>query len=150
MKLTHKIEIAILLTTTILQAGSIAQEKIQALNTLKTYSKTTACGTNFDDPDYNTQDYLKNVFLIDRDPSVGSATYYILWQGDLGCMGGNGSTASIVSKVSRSDYDRLFLLQNNNAFGKVFYDHVVGTIDSMQQINSRKFVVFSSKLGKNG
>ncbi len=67
---------------------TIETEKLQALKTLKKYSETVACSTNFEDGKRPLRAFLGNVFNVERDTVLGGATYYVLWYGDLGCSGG--------------------------------------------------------------
>lgn len=89
-------------------AGNESQEKIAVLNVIKNYSGAVACSTNFEDGD-SLDSYLKNVYTIDRDDESGFATYYVLWSGDMGCMGGSGTYRYFISELSRHTNTRPFL-----------------------------------------
>lgn len=86
-------------------ASTIAQEKLQVLAVAKKYAEATACGTTFDkDTPLNERTNIKDVFLIDRSPDVGGATYYVYWGGDVGCGGGSGGGRDVLSEIHRN-YD---------------------------------------------
>ena len=126
-------------------AGNESQEKIAVLNVIKNYSGAVACSTNFEDGD-SLDSYLKNVYTIDRDDESGSATYYVLWSGDMGCMGGSGTYRYFISEVSRHTNTRPFLVQNNEAFGLDIENKInFRFIESVTKINSNHFSIVSSE-----
>ncbi len=120
-------------------------EKIAALTVLKKYSETVSCGSSFEE-EKSVRKFLKNVYTIERDVEMGSATYFILWDGDIGCNGGSATHSFIITEVSRFTESRPLLVQNNDAFGEEFSKSVnLRFIEKIQQINSNKFVVISSE-----
>lgn len=126
-------------------AGNESQEKIAVLNVIKNYSGAVACSTNFEDGD-SLDSYLKNVYTIDRDDESGFATYYVLWSGDMGCMGGSGTYRYFISELSRHTNTRPFLVQNNEAFGLDIENKInFRFIESVTKINSNHFSIVSSE-----
>lgn len=124
-------------------------EKATVLGVLKKYSETVACSTNFEEKE-SLELFLKNVYTMERDPDTGSATYYILWEGDMGCPGGSGTYSYYISEVSRQSDSRPFLVQNDDAFG----DDVAKTVNSrfienLKRIDSNKFTIVSSEFAEN-
>ena len=79
---------------------------------------------SFFDKDSEERTTLKDVYTIDREPSLGGATYFILWGGDKGCYGGSGTYSAIISEVSRVAGSRPFLVQNDDALGKDIYEKI--------------------------
>lgn len=93
---------------------------------------------------------MKDVYTIERKPKFGQATYYVLWSGDIGCYGGSGTHSYFISEVSRYASDRPFLVKNNKAFGKSFYEQINPRfIESVRQVNPKHFVIVSSKHAKD-
>jgi hypothetical protein len=132
-------------TSSLAQAKSESEEKVMALTVLKKYSETVACDTNFKE-EKSVQKFLKDVYTIERDPELGSATYFILWSGDIGCNGGSGTNSFIISEVSRFTESRPLLVQNNDAFGGEFSKSINPRfIEKIQQINEKKFLITSSE-----
>ena len=114
-------------------ASTIAQEKWQVLAVAKKYAEATACMTTFDkDTPLNERTNIKDVFLMERDPELGNATYYVLWGGDTGCNGGSGTYSSMFSEVNRLSDSRPFLVVEANLF---YQDHLSGI--EAGKINSR-------------
>lgn len=114
-------------------ASTIQQEKQQVLAVAKKYAESTACATTFDkDTPAQERTNLQDVFLDSRDTELGEATYYVLWGGDIGCLGGSGTFYMMLSVVSRwSDY-RPFLVTTASIFDQ---EDLGGT--EAGQINSR-------------
>lgn len=124
-------------------------EKATVLGVLKKYSETVACSTNFEE-DESLESFLKNVYTIERDPDTGAATYYILWEGDMGCPGGSGTYSYFISEVSRHSQNRPFLVQNNEAFGEGVAKEVNPRfIENLKRIDSNEFRVVSSEFAEN-
>ncbi|MCU4499250.1 hypothetical protein KTI59_03810 [Acinetobacter radioresistens] len=111
------------------------------------YISSVACENEKLDP--------KNIFTIDRDIDSGIGTYYVLWTGDKGCMGGSGTISSYVSEVSRYSNNRPFLVMNDDAFNNEknwkydSEDNVISAginfrfIESIRKINSDSFSIIA-------
>lgn len=124
-------------------------EKATVLDVIKKYSETVACSTNFEENE-SLESFLKNVYTIDRDPDTGASTYYILWEGDMGCPGGSGTYSYYISEVSRHSDTRPFLVQNDDAFGNDVAKKVNPRfIENLKKIDSNKFTIVSSEFAEN-
>ncbi|WHP04901.1 hypothetical protein QLH32_12720 [Acinetobacter corruptisaponis] len=125
MKISHILLFSILNILAIKNSHALteSQEKVQALNVMKKYAEATACMTTFEKGEERLTT-IKDVFTIDRDPSLGSSSYFILWGGDQGCNGGSGTWSSIISEVSRFSENRPFLVQNLDALGTDIYETI--------------------------
>jgi len=87
---------------------------------------------------------IKDIFKIDRDPSLGSSSYFIFWGGDIGCNGGSGTWSSIISEVGRVSASRPFLVQNDDALGTDIYEKInLRFIESVKQISPQNFEIIS-------
>ena len=136
-------------TSSFAQSKTESEEKIIALTVLKKYSETVSCGSSFEE-EKSVRKFLKNVYTIERDEEMGSATYFILWDGDMGCNGGSGTHSFIISEVGRFTESRPFLVLNNDAFGEDFSKNINSRfIEKLQKINNDKFLVVSSEHGEN-
>ena len=79
--------------------------------------------------------FLKNVYTIEPDEEMGSATYFILWDGDIGCNGGSATPSFMISEVGRFTESRPFLVLNNDAFGEDFSKNINSRfIEKLQKI----------------
>lgn len=130
------------------QSKNEMDDKISALTILKKYSETISCGSSFEE-EKSVRKFLKNVYTVERDEEIGSATYFILWDGDIGCAGGSGTHSFIISEVGRDTESRPLLVKNDNAFGEEFSKKINSrAIEKIQQINSNKFLITSSEHGE--
>lgn len=125
MKISHILLFSILNIVAMKNSYALTenQEKVQVLNVIKKYSEVTACMTTFE-KNTERKTTIKDVFTIDRDPSLGSSSYFILWGGDKGCNGGSGTYSVIFSEVSRFSESRPFLVQNDDALGTDIYENI--------------------------
>lgn len=131
-------------TPTFAQSKTEVDEKIEALKVLRKYSETVSCESSFE-KEKSAQKLLKNVYTIDFDPEMGFSTFFILWDGDVGCNGGTGTHSFIISEVSRYSNSRPILVQNNDAFGEDVSKNINQRfIEKIQQINRNKFIIMSS------
>ena len=130
------------------QSKNEMDDKISALTVLKKYSETVSCGSSFEGGK-SVRKFLKNVYTVERDQEIGSATYFVLLDGDVGCAGGSGTHSFIISEVSRDTESRPLLVKNNDAFGEEF-SKTINTrfIEKIQQINNDKFLITSSEHGE--
>ena len=145
MFLVKKLPLLIMLTafTSQAYAESELEEKAKALSVLKQYSETVACGTNLEEQE-SLEPLLKDIYTIERDDLSG-ATYYVLWQGDVGCLGGSGTTYFYISEIGRDSNAKPFLVKSDNAFGKQFSEEINSRfIESVKKINPNHFIVISS------
>ncbi|WP_429047597.1 hypothetical protein [Aeromonas hydrophila] len=141
--------ILVVLFTNYTYADNELIEKATVLGILKKYSETVACSTNFEEQE-SLEPFLKNVYTVERDPETGAATYYILWEGDMGCPGGSGTYSYFVSEVSRYSKSRPFLVQNNEAFGEGVAREVNPRfIETLKKIDANKFTLISSEFAEN-
>lgn len=127
--------------------ASESTERAQVMKTMTNYISSVACEDEKLDP--------KNIFTIDRDIDSGIGTYYVLWTGDKGCMGGSGTISSYVSEVSRYSNNRPFLVMNDDAFNNEknwkydSEDNVISAginfrfIESIRKINSDSFSIIA-------
>ncbi|WP_262475250.1 hypothetical protein [Acinetobacter radioresistens] len=127
--------------------ASESTERAQVMKTMTNYISSVACENEKLDP--------KNIFTIDRDIDSGIGTYYVLWTGDKGCMGGSGTISSYVSEVSRYSNNRPFLVMNDDAFNNEknwkydSEDNVISAginfrfIESIRKINSDSFSIIA-------
>lgn len=127
--------------------ASESTERAQVMKTMTNYISSVACEDEKLDP--------KNIFTIDRDIDSGIGTYYVLWTGDKGCMGGSGTISSYVSEVSRYSNNRPFLVMNDDAFNNEknwkydSEDNVISAginfrfIESIKKINSDSFSIIA-------
>lgn len=127
--------------------ASESTERAQVMKTMTNYISSVACEDEKLDP--------KNIFTIDRDIDSGIGTYYVLWAGDKGCMGGSGTISSYVSEVSRYSNNRPFLVMNDDAFNNEknwkydSEDNVISAginfrfIESIRKINSDSFSIIA-------
>lgn len=142
--------IALLVSISRVYATTETEEKIMALKVLKKYTETVACPTNFDlENKKPLASLLDNVFTIKRDTKYGEATYYVLWSGDFGCMGGSGTESFYVSEIYRDDSSKPFLVMNDEAFGKAFSEINTRFIESIKQYGISHFEVIALKYGKD-
>lgn len=110
-------------------ATTIAQEKQQVFAVAKKYAEATACMTTFEsDTPANERTTIKDVSLLERDTEVGAATYYILWGGDTGCLGGSGTYSYMFSEVGRYSNSRPLVVIQPSLFDQKLL---------AEQINSR-------------
>ena len=125
MKISHILLFSILNILAIKNSHALneSKKKVQALNVMKKYAEATACMTTFEKGEERLTT-IKDVFTIDRDPSLGSSSYFILWGGDRGCQGGSGTYSAILSEVSRFSESRPFLVQNDDALGTDIYENI--------------------------
>ena len=125
-------------------AESELEQKVKSIVVLKKYTETVACGTNFED-ERPLEEFLKHTFTANEGHS-----YYILWQGDIGCAGGSGTTSFYISEVARDTDTRPFLVKTLNAFGKDFEDKVnTRFIENVTMVSSEHFSVVSSEFSED-
>jgi len=123
-------------------------EKAKVLSVLKKYSETVTCDTNFEGQD-SLEPFLKDVYTIERDTEIGTAVYYVMWYGDMGCPGGSGTPSFFISEISRYRDSNPFLVQNNEAFGDDFSKKVNSRfIESVKKTNPNYFIVVSSEFAE--
>ncbi len=124
-------------------AESELEQKAKVISTLKKYTETVACGTNFEESPL--EDFLKYTFTATEGHS-----YYVLWFGDIGCAGGSGTSSFYISEVGRDTETRPFLVKELNAFGSEFAKEVNSRfIEDVIKISSNHFSVISSEFSEN-
>lgn len=142
--MSRKIIISVLLSTSSLGAtyASELSEKNDVIRIMNNYTSSISC--------MNDKTQLKDIFTIDK-PSENGSTYYVLWNGDIGCNGGTGTHSYYISEVSRFSKNRPLLVTTNDAFGdnneKVWNSDKSSInyrfIKSVKQISSNEFEVVS-------
>ena len=145
MKISHILLFSILIILAIKNSHALteSQENVQALNVMKKYAEATACMTTFEKGEERLTT-IKDVFTIDRDPSLGSSSYFILWGGDRGCQGGSGTYSAILSEVSRFSESRPFLVQNDDALGTDIYENInFRFIESVKMLQPKTLEIIS-------
>ncbi|MCV2218176.1 hypothetical protein [Thauera sp. Sel9] len=144
--MTHILLPALLLVASGLShAGTEAEERLEALGVLIEHSETVACDTTFIGHK-SARELLRNVHAMERDEEIGSATYYILWGGDMGCNRGAGTSSWFVSEVGRHSDSRPFMVRTNHVFGEQFASEVNPRfIRELKKTGDRQFVVISSE-----
>jgi len=88
--------------------ASELSEKKDVIRIMNNYISSISC--------MNDKVELKDIFTIDK-PSENGSTYYIFWNGDIGCNSGTGTHSYYVSEVSRFSPNRPLLVTTNDAFG---------------------------------
>ncbi|MFT3718231.1 hypothetical protein [Pseudorhodoferax sp.] len=135
--------------STLAQADTEAQEKLQALEVLVKHSQTVACDTTFEAHPGAAENYA-NIHTVERDAAGGWSTYFILWGGDMGCNRGSGTSSYFVSEVGRYSASRPFLVRSNAAFGQVLGQVVDPRfIRKLERAGDRRFVIVSSEHAGN-
>lgn len=125
------------------QETSDINEKLSVISLVRKYSETVSCGSHFEKEKYDRK-FLNNVYTIEKDTEIGSATYFILWDGDIGCNGGSATHGYIVSEIGRYSESRPLLVLNDNAFGDEVSEKInFRFIEKIQQISPAKFFITS-------
>ena len=127
------------------QGKTEVDEKLDVISLVRKYSETVACMSHFEE-EKSDRKFLNNVYPIERDKEIGIATYYMLWDGDIGCNGGSGTSSYIVSEVGKYSDSRPLLVRNDNAFGDSVTQKInFRFIKKIQQISSTKFFITSAE-----
>ncbi|MFT3759976.1 hypothetical protein [Thauera sp.] len=135
----------LLAASSVSHASTEAEERLEALAVLIKHSETVACDTTFLGHK-SARELLKNVHTIERDLEIGSATYYILWGGDMDCNRGAGTSSWFVSEVGRHSDSRPFMVRTNHAFGEQFVSRINPRfIKELKQTGDRRFTLVSSE-----
>lgn len=118
-------------------------EKLDVVSLIRKYSATVSCGSHFEE-EKTDRKFINNIYTIEKDRELGISTYYMLWDGDIGCNGGSATHSYIVSEVGRYSDARPLLVRSDNAFG----DEVAKKINfrfikKIQQISPTKFFITS-------
>lgn len=125
------------------QEVSDIDEKLSVISLVRKYSETVSCGSHFEE-EKSDRKFLNNVYTIEKDTEIGSATYFMLWDGDIGCNGGSGTHSYIVSEIGRYSESRPLLVLNENAFGDTVLQKInFRFIKKIQQISPSKFFITS-------
>ncbi len=145
-KLIQKITVLSLglLTATFYASLSFAQDNAEqaAYRQAKKYAEMVACGTNFSD-DNNPVKF----FPIGTDKN--ELRYAVLWQGDVGCLGGTGTSYYVLSVFKYASLAKTFLLAQDDVFGEINKnDFTINSrfIESIKQINATTLMVQSLDL----
>lgn len=130
-------------------ADANARDQRQALDVLVRHAATVACDTTLKGRKPSPK-LLRNVHTVERDAAVGSATYFILWGGDMGCNRGSGTSSYFVSEVGRYSDSRPFLVRTNHAFGDVLGETINPRfIEKLEGERGGRFVIVSSEHAEN-
>lgn len=139
---------ATLSSTALAASQSDTADKIAALAVLQKYAESVSCGHSFEDVG-SFNELLGNVYTMERDHEMGSATFLIRWFGDMGCQGGSGTTETMVSEVSRLSDSRPLLVTNRNAFGGIFAKKINSSfIEKMTKLKDNSFLIVSYEYDK--
>ena len=127
------------------QEVSDINEKLSVISLVRKYSETVSCGSHFEE-EKSDRKFLNNIYFIEKDTEIGSTTYFMLWDGDIGCNGGSGTHSYIVSEIGRYSESRPFLVLNENAFGDAVLQKInFRFIKKLQQVSPSKFFITSSE-----
>ena len=123
------------------QAKPISQEKKEVLKQASNFAQAVACSTTFDnDAEYKTTS--KNVFLVKSDSTYN--TYFVLWSGDWGCLGGSATYSSFLTSFSRSADYRPFLIDQQDIFDNINADdYLINTrfIEDVKYDNDKLIII---------
>lgn len=127
------------------QEVSDINEKLAVVSLVRKYSETVSCGSHFEE-EKSDRKFLNNIYSIEKDQEIGIATYFMLWDGDIGCNGGSATHGYIVSEIGRYSESRPLLVLNENAFGDEILQKInFRFIKKIQQISPSKFFITSSE-----
>ena len=133
-------------------AASDIFEKNQALNVVKNYANATACGTTFQkDENGKIQASIKDVFVIEKSvDDFSPSVMYVLWGGDQGCMGGSGTSYSVLTEVTKWTAMRPYVVINDYPFGEDVDKHInYRFISEFKQLNKNLFKITSGKFAED-
>jgi len=74
-------------------AQSNINDTVKVVSIMKKYAETVSCG-------YDIQP--KNVVNMTHSQDIDNPIYYVLWQGDIGCSGGSGTTSMEITSVEKN------------------------------------------------
>jgi hypothetical protein len=96
-----KISIGLLIATT--AAAAFAADERAAANVVRKYSEAIAC--QIQEPQYQKNQY-KAVKVVQGDKELGGLgdLFVVYWEGDVGCMGGNGTVVPNFTVVEQSGF----------------------------------------------
>lgn len=130
------------------QAASELVEKNQALAVVKNYANAIACGTSFQrDEDGKIQASTRDVFVIEKgEDDFSSSVMYVLWGGDQGCMGGSGTSYSVLTEVIKWTSSRPYIVNGDYPFGEAVDKHInYRFISEFKQLGANLFKITSGK-----
>lgn len=130
------------------QAASELIEKNQALATVKNYANSIACDTTFQkDKNGKIQASVKDVYVIEKsEDDISPSVMYVLWDGDQGCMGGTGTSYSVLTEVTKWNSSRPYVVMNDDPFGEDVNKHInYRFISEFKQLGSNLFKITSGK-----
>lgn len=130
------------------QAASEIFEKNQALAVVKNYANAIACGTSFQrDENGKIQTGTKDVFLIEKsEDEFSPSVMYVLWGGDQGCMGGSGTSYSVLTEVTKWAASRPYVVIKDYPFGGDVDKHInYRFISEFNQLGENLFKITSGK-----
>ena len=147
-----KVLLAGLLLSFQVQAASELVEKNQALAVVKNYANAIACGTSFQrDEDGKIQASIKDVFVIEKsEDDFSPSVMYVLWGGDQGCMGGSGTSYSVLTEVTKWTARRPYVVINDYPFGEDVDKHInYRFISEFKQLGANLFKITSGKFAED-
>jgi len=134
----------VLVLSPCINASTEIEDKQKILNMVKQYSGLVSCMSSFEkDPENGRPTTIKDVTTVKYDKENNEYVFYVLWGGDMGCLGGSGTISSFVTEVARYGGDwKPYTIQSNYAFGDDI-DINYKYIESIKKINANKFEVIS-------
>lgn len=121
----------------------------QVFKVAKMHAKISACSTSFDENENGeVSSTTEDIFLIEDDGVF--STYYVSWDGDLGCGGGSGAYShifTVIQKAIGAQYG--YIVINDDAFNVNQKKESEGFfnprfVESVKQISMDKFEIISS------
>ena len=147
-----KVLLAGLLLSFQVQAASELVEKNQALAVVKNYANAIACGTSFQrDEDGKIQASIRDVFVIEKsEDDFSPSVMYVLWGGDQRCMGGSGTSYSVLTEVTKWTAMRPYVVINDYPFGEDVDKHInYRFISEFEQLGAHLFKITSGKFAED-
>lgn len=136
--------VGVVVFSTFIHASSEIEDKQNAFNMVKQYSGLVSCMSSFEkNPENGRPTTIKDVTTVNYDKNNNEYVFFVLWVGDMGCLGGSGTISSFVTEVARHGGDwKPYTIQTDFAFGQNV-DINYGYIESIKKINANKFEVIS-------
>lgn len=107
------------------------KEKYDVLKKASNYAQSVACSTTFAKGSGAQKTTIKDVHLIDSQPSFDEkgefgTNYIVYWGGDWGCNGGSGTYSNFLTSFTRFSETRPFLMEQ---------------MDILEDINSEEYQI---------
>ena len=125
-------------------ANANNSEKQIVYEKVKQYANLVSCYNSFNanlDLGTEVKTGLSDVFLVEKEPE--HIEYYVFWEGDMGCSGGNGSVSSFITNIWKNPKSHKdFYIIGNDAFGADL-DLNYRFIEKIYQISKDEFKIIS-------